>query len=140
MIQSLCRLGVALSFVAVGVSHFTDPDVFVGIMPPYLPWHLQLVYLSGLFEILGGLGLFVPVTRRFAGYGLLALLIAVFPANVHMAINQVYLEGMPQEQWLLWLRLPLQLLFAAAVLWSAELWPPWTSSSVSSASPAHTDE
>ena len=75
----------ALFFVAVGVTHFTHPAFFLKIMPPALPAHLALVYLSGAFEILGGLGLLVPRTRRFAGWGLIALLIAVFPANLYMA-------------------------------------------------------
>ena len=123
MVSHLARLGIALSFVAVGVSHFTSPQVFVGIMPSYLPWHLELVYLSGLFEILGGLGLALPFSRRFAAFGLLALLVAVFPANIHMLVNEVYLEGMPREPWLLWLRLPFQLLFAFAVSWAGGLWP-----------------
>ncbi|HBU47855.1 MAG TPA: hypothetical protein DEB46_06055 [Myxococcales bacterium] len=122
MVRWLARFGIALSFVAVGISHFTDPEVFVGIMPTYLPWHLELVYLSGIFEILGGLGLLFPVSRRFAAYGLLALLVAVYPANIHMLVNEVYLEGMRREPWLLWLRMPFQLVFAFAVGFAGDLW------------------
>ena len=122
MVRWLARFGIALSFVAVGISHFTDPEVFVGIMPPYLPWHLELVYLSGIFEILGGLGLLFPVSRRFAAYGLLALLVAVYPANIHMLVNEVYLEGMRREPWLLWLRMPFQFVFAFAVGFAGDLW------------------
>ena len=121
MLGLLARLGIGGSFVAVGVSHFTDPQVFVGIMPPYLPWHLELVYISGVFEILGGIGLMLPFSRRFAAYGLLALLLAVFPANIHMLVNEVYLDGMPREPWLLWLRLPFQAVFAFAVAWAGGL-------------------
>jgi uncharacterized membrane protein len=78
-------LGVA--FVLAGVNHFLNPGFYVRIMPPYLPWHLELVYLSGVFEIILGALLLVPRFSRPAAWGLIALLIAVFPANVHMALN-----------------------------------------------------
>lgn len=116
----LVRWWLALNFVLVGVLHFTHADLFVGIMPTYLPAHLELVWISGVFEILGGIGLLVPFSRRFAGFGLLALLVAVFPANLHMALNEVYLpvDWLPQSQLGLWLRLPFQLVFAAAIWFS----------------------
>lgn len=119
------RVFVAVPFVAVGVGHFTHDHLFVAIMPPYLPWHYELVWLSGVFEILGGIGLLVPRTRRFAAWGLLALLLAVFPANIHMAVNEVYLpiEGAPQNPMANWIRLPFQLVIAAQV-WFAGLWTP----------------
>jgi uncharacterized membrane protein len=116
------RLLVGLSFVWVGISHFINPSLFVGIMPPYLPWHLELVYVSGFFEVLGGVGLLIPKLRRLAAWGLLALLVAVYPANIHMLVNEVYLEGMPQEPWLLWARMPFQFVFAAGVVWTGGLW------------------
>lgn len=119
------RVFTALPFIAVGIAHFTHDELFVAIMPPYLPWHHALVWLSGVFEILGGVGLLVPWARRFSAWGLLALLVAVFPANVHMAVNEVYLpiEGAPQDPTALWLRLPFQLVIAAQV-WAAGLWEP----------------
>lgn len=122
---AVVRWASALSFVAVGVLHFTHDHVFVLLMPPYLPWHLELVWLSGVFEILGGVGLLVPATRRFAAWGLLALLVAVFPANVHMAMAGVELpvEGLPQSDAGRWLRLPFQLVIAAQV-WFGGLWTP----------------
>ncbi len=115
---------VGLSFIWVGLSHFINPALFVGIMPPYLPWHLEFVYISGFFEVIGGVGLLIPKCRRWAAWGLLALLVAVYPANVHMLVNEVYLEGMPQERWLLWARMPFQLVFAAGVVWAGGLWSP----------------
>ena len=115
---------VGLSFVAVGTLHFTDPGPFVGIVPPALPAPEALVYVSGLFEIAGGVGLLFDRTRRMAAWGLIGLLIAVYPANVHMLVNEVYLEGMPQQRWLLWARMPMQLVFAAGVLWAGGIWPP----------------
>ena len=81
-------------------------------MPDYLPWHVELVLLSGVLEIVGGAGLLLESTRRFASAGLLLLLVAVFPANINMLVNEIYLEGMVQERWLLWARLPFQLVFA----------------------------
>ena len=123
MYRSICRVPFALSFVWVGVIHFTHPDPFVSIMPDYLPWHLELVYLSGFFEILGGVGLLILATRRFAAWGLIALLIAVYPANINMLVNDIYLEEMPRERWLLWVRMPLQFLIAFGVLWTGEIWP-----------------
>ena len=120
-LKQTLRYLTALFFAGVGVHHFIDPTPYLAIMPPYLPLHLELVYLSGLFEVLGGLGLLLPGTRRLAGWGLIALLVAVFPANIHMLVNEVYLPDMPKEEWILWLRMPIQFLFAWAVYHSAEL-------------------
>jgi uncharacterized membrane protein len=88
------------------VSHFVNPAFFMAIMPPYLPWHRELVLLSGVAEVVLG-GLVLPTrTRRLASWGLIALLVAVFPANVHMALNPELFATIPS--WLLWARLPLQ--------------------------------
>lgn len=121
--QVALRWLCALNFVGVGVLHFTHLPIFVAMMPDYLPLHRELVWLSGGFEILGGIGLLVPATRRFAAWGLLALLVAVFPANVNMALNEIYLpiEWLPQSPAGLWLRLPFQLVFLAEV-WFVGLW------------------
>ena len=123
MYRNICRVPFALSFVSVGLLHFIDPDPFLKIMPTYVPWHLELVYLSGLFEILGGVGLLVPRARHFAAWGLIALLIAVYPANINMLMNDIYIGDMPHERWLLWARMPLQLVMALGVLWSGEIGP-----------------
>ena len=117
------RVITAVFFAGVGVHHFLDPTPYLAIMPPYLPWHLELVYVSGVFEILGGMGLLWVRTRRTAAFGLIALLIAVYPANLHMLLNDVYLPDMPKERWILWLRMPLQFVFALSVLWVGEIWP-----------------
>jgi len=102
------RIGLALLFVTAGLFHFLIPQTYVAIMPSYLPAPLPLVYISGLCEILGGLGLlFNPPVRRWAAWGLVALLIAIFPANLNMAINHANFPAIPA--WALWLRLPLQL-------------------------------
>ncbi len=78
---------LGLFFVAGGANHFRDPDFYVKIMPPYLPWHLELVYLSGVAEFLLGFLVLIPKCRSLAAWGLIALLIAVFPANIHMAFD-----------------------------------------------------
>ena len=111
---------LAAAMVAVGAMHFIEPEPFVRIMPPWLPWHLELVYLSGVFEIAGGLGLLVTRTRRLAALGLIALFVAVFPANIHMALNGVQLDpANPMPEWIAWARLPFQFVFIAWAWWIA---------------------
>lgn len=95
-----------LLFVLAGVVHFLRPGIYLKIMPPYLPWPLELVYLSGLFEILLGVLFLIPRFTAPAAWGLIALLVAVFPANLYMAQNPGLYPGISPV--LLWLRLPLQ--------------------------------
>lgn len=113
--KRIALLLVSVGFCFVGVSHFTNPEFFVSIMPPYLPAHLALVHLSGVFEILGGVGVLLPHTRRVSGYGLLALLVAVYPANIHMAMNPDQFPNISPAA--LYARLPMQFVFAAIVWW-----------------------
>ena len=95
-------------FAVAGVLHFVVPGVYLGIMPAWLPWHTALVSASGVFEVLGGLGLLWPRTRRLAGIGLVALLVAVFPANVEMLRLSLAANAPWPAQLALWARLPLQ--------------------------------
>ncbi len=120
--------------VAAGLNHFINPPPYLGMMPAELPqsWHLPLVYASGVFEVLGGLGLILPATRRFAAWGLIALFIAVFPANLNMALNNLPLGKDSIPTWVLWARLPLQLVFIAWAYMIAR----YTRSSPSSATDA----
>jgi uncharacterized membrane protein len=106
---------VAAFFVGVGITHLTNSDFFVAIVPPYLPAPLMLVYVSGVFEVLGGIGVLVPATRQLAAYGLLALLVAVYPANIYMAMNPEQFPDIAPAA--LYARLPLQFLFAWLVWW-----------------------
>jgi len=111
------RYALALLFGGAGVLHFIRPELFERIVPPALPAPRLLVLLSGAAEVAGGLGLLLPATRRAAGWGLLALLAAVFPANVYM----VGLAGaLHIPAWVLWARLPLQPLLLWLV-WRAAL-------------------
>ena len=105
-LPSLSRFVLAAIFVLAGIWHFLHPATYLAIMPPQLPQPLALVYVSGGFEILGGLGLLPARTRRWASWGLLALLLAVFPANVYMALAH---EKFGIPGWVAWGRLPLQL-------------------------------
>lgn len=106
---------LALFFVVAGVRHFTHPDYYLKIMPPYLPFHALLNYTSGFFEIALGVLLVVPRFSRVAAWGLIALLIAVFPANVHMATHpELYPEIPPAA---LLIRLPLQAVLIAWCYW-----------------------
>ena len=114
---SACFLG--LFFMTAGTLHFVNPGPFVDIVPVYLPHPLGLVWVSGFFEILGGLGLFIPIVRRWAGYGLILLLLAVFPANIFMATDHPYILGKLIPSWILIVRLPAQFLLMAWVYWAA---------------------
>lgn len=106
--MSRSRLALAAFFVAAGVLHFVRPGMYERIMPPELPAHRELVLISGAAEVAGGLGVLVPPLRRAAGWGLIALLAAVFPANVHMAVRPEQVSGLRIPRPLLWVRLPLQ--------------------------------
>ena len=116
--RPILRGAVGLGFVGLGTLHFTHTRAYVGIMPSYLPAQRELVLISGAAEIAGGAGVLVPATRRYARWWLIALLIAVFPANVHMALHPDR-YGIPA--WALWLRLPFQLVFAWLVRRATEV-------------------
>ena len=110
------------AYVVAGVMHFVVPEAYVQVMPPVLPAPLALVYLSGIAEVALGVGVLVPQTRRYAAWGLVALLVAVFPANVYMATSGVVVQGTPfgtldpsaAERWG---RLPLQAVLVAWAWW-----------------------
>lgn len=100
------RYVTGAAFVIAGVNHFAKPRLYRAIMPPYLPAHGPLVAISGAAEVVLGVLVCFPRLARPAGWGLMALLVAVFPANLHMALHPRRFAPMPA--WLLWLRLPLQ--------------------------------
>ena len=117
MIKNILRCLLAGFMIVAGVSHFTSTESFVRIVPDYLPCARALVCISGVFEILGGLGLLIPPLIRPAAWGLIALYIAVFPANLNMAIHHIPFGDGPTPQILLWVRLPLQLLLIVWAWW-----------------------
>lgn len=112
------RIVLAALFAFAGTMHFIVPGQYAAIMPPWLPLHRELVYLSGVLEIAGGVGLLVARTRRAAGIGLILLLMAVWPANLQMLLNARASGAPALAQTLLLLRLPLQLVLIAWV-WRA---------------------
>lgn len=112
----LLRRLLAGTFVTAGALHFVKPKPYEAIMPPYLPAHRELVYLSGLAEMAGGAGMIPRATRRPAGWFLIATLVAIFPANLHMALHPDRYPQVPGGKAALWARLPLQAVFVAWVL------------------------
>ena len=107
--KKLVLFGLAAFFINVGVDHFVNPEFYLSIMPPAFPLHLEAVYISGFFEVLGGVGVLIPRLRKIAGWGLVALLVAVYPANIYMAITP---EAFPEASVaLLYVRLVFQFLF-----------------------------
>lgn len=112
--QLLVRVLLSTIFLGIGIAHFTHDDRFLRMMPPYLPAHRALVWVSGVFEILGGIGVWAPwpKLRKAAGYGIVALLVAVYVVNVDMALHGNPLrDGTRLPPWgtaVLWARLPMQ--------------------------------
>ncbi|MEO8074137.1 MAG: DoxX family membrane protein [Acidobacteriota bacterium] len=115
IIKTILRWLLAIGFILAGINHFFNSDFYLKMMPPVLPLHLFLIYLSGVFEIALGTLLLIPKYTRFAAWGLTALLIAVFPANIYMAMNtELFSEFSPTA---LYLRLPIQFVLIAWAFW-----------------------
>ena len=111
-IKTISQWLLAVLVVFAGVMHLIRPNFFLKIMPPYLPLHLELVYLSGVFEIGLGICLLIPRFSRFAAWGIIALLIAVFPANIYLYQHQEIVPASPTVHFL-------RLLFQGALIWMA---------------------
>ena len=107
--KKLVLFGLSAFFINVGVDHFVNPDFYLNIMPPSFPLHAEAVYISGFFEVVGGISLLIPRLRKIAGWGLVALLIAVYPANIYMAITPQAFPDIPVT--LLYVRLAFQFVF-----------------------------
>jgi len=112
-IKSALRYVMAAFYIWAGVSHFTRPEFFLNLMPAYMPLHTELVYLSGIAEIVLGILVAIPRTAMFAGWCIIAMLIAFLPIHVHMLVNNHLYPEAPTSA--LWLRFPLQALF---ILWA----------------------
>ena len=106
---------MSIFYVSVGVNHFTIPEWFLQIVPPWLPYKLELVYISGFLEIIFGVMLLIPATRFYASWGLILLLIAVYPANIYLA--QTNGAAMNTTPLVAWGRLPFQFVFIALAYW-----------------------
>jgi len=113
---------MSIFYINVGIKHFTDPNWFLNIIPPFLSLiGLELVYISGLFEILFGIMLLIPKTRKLASYGLILLLIAVYPANLYLAFYEepqklIGISAFSAS----WIRLPIQFIFLGFAYWHAQ--------------------
>ena len=114
-VKTIFKYILAAAFVLAGANHFISTEFYLKIMPPVLPWHAFLVYLSGIFEIVLGLLLLLPRFTKIAAWGLILLLIAVFPANIYMAINPALFPEFSST--MLYLRLPLQFVLIAWTFW-----------------------
>ena len=108
IIKSFLIIISSIFYVVVGIKHFIEPEYFLSIVPPYLPYHLELVYISGLFEILFGLLILFPKYRYYGAIGLILLLIAVFPANIYLAQSKEAQEAIGATQEIATWRLPIQ--------------------------------
>jgi len=116
--KNLLRFILGLFFVLAGLNHFRVPSAYAAMVPAWLPWPAGLGVMAGICEIIGGVGIMLPEFRRAAGWGLVALLVVVFPANLHAAILG-HVDGFSYTPEMLWMRLPLQAVLVAWVAWVA---------------------
>ncbi len=124
MLRIILRLLLAALFLLAGTVHLRNPELFLPIMPSEIPYPITCILISGIFELLGGLGLLIPLrsVQLLTGWGLTFLLIAVFPVNIYMAMAQVKVHGFPSQPWMGWARLALQPLLILGVLWVTGVW------------------
>ena len=119
------RMATGVAFIFIGISHFVMPEKYLEMMPPVLPAPVFLIYLSGFFEFLGGVGLIIPRTQKLAAAGLILLLLAVFPANIYVALNNVQLGGFMNYAVYQWLRLPMQFVLIGWIWRCSEIYKLW---------------
>ena len=111
---------MSIGYTYVGIRHFIDPDFFLAIMPNYLSFHLEFVYITGIAEIIFGILLFFKKTRTFASYGLIVLLISVFPANIHLVESELSQSILNATKNQTIIRLPFQGLFILLAYWHSK--------------------
>lgn len=118
IVLTVLRLTLAAFFIGAGANHFIHPGLYLGFMPSWLPHPLAINRISGAAEVAGGIGLLVPSLRFAAGWGLVTLLVAVYPANLYAAALG-HMPGLPFSSQTLWLRLPFQAVFVVWIWWVA---------------------
>ncbi|MFK8003286.1 MAG: MauE/DoxX family redox-associated membrane protein [Polyangiales bacterium] len=118
-IRTALRVLFGLLFIGAGINHFINPEFYVAIMPGYLPAHAALVAISGVVEIIVGLALLLPKLRPHSGWAAVATLLAVFPANIHMALHPEEFPDIPSLG--LWIRLPIQFVLIAWAIWATRV-------------------
>jgi uncharacterized membrane protein len=112
MLRKVSLILLAMFFALAGMNHFLNPKLYLAMIPPYIPVPVAVNLISGTAEMVGGIAILIPLLRRAAGWGLIILLLAVFPANIHVAIHGW--DGVTIPTWVLWARLPFQF---ALVTW-----------------------
>lgn len=123
--RACMRLALTLALMFFGVDHLVTPERYLAMIETWMPWPEKVIAITGLCEIAGGLGLCLPALRRWAGLLLAVYFIAVFPANIHNAVQGLNVEGLPSSQWYYWLRLAFQPLAVWWALYGAGIlsWP-----------------
>ena len=116
-LKEIWRVILSVALIVVGITHFVKPEEYAKIVPPQFGDKFAMVYISGFFEILGAVGLLIPFVSVAAAWGLIALFIAVFPANIYQAIHSIPIENIPHHPLLYWFRLPFQAVFIAWAWW-----------------------
>ena len=117
-IKTLSIIIMSLFYIGVGINHIINPNWFIRIIPPILPFKIALVYISGIFEIILGSLLIFPKTRFIAGWGLILLLLAVYPANIYVALTNG--KAMDTTPMIAWIRLPFQFVFIGFAYWHSK--------------------
>ena len=113
---------MGLGYIWIGISHFYNTAFFLKIMPPQFPFHLASVYVSGFFEVVFGIGILFEITRRYASWGIILLLIAVYPANIYLAFNEEAQQAIGISSFLAsWVRLPIQFVLIALAYLSSKI-------------------
>ena len=117
--KTVARVAMGITFILASTMHFTASEAELKIIPAFLPLRREALYITGVLEFLGGIGLFVPnrKVQRAASWGLVGLLVAIFPANVYQAIANIKLGGFLDSPLYLWGRLPFQAVFISWALW-----------------------
>jgi uncharacterized membrane protein len=116
--KSIARTALGVLFIVASVPHFIATDTELKTVPTFLPLRRTAVYLSGVFELFGGIGVFIPRFRRISGWGLAALLVAIFPANIYHAVRDIQTGRFTKMRIYHLLRGPLQILFVWWALWA----------------------
>ena len=115
--KQIFRVMLAIFMVVAGLSHFFADGVYIKIYPALLPYPATMVYLTGIAEVLGGIGLLIPRVSQAAAWGFVLLFIAVYPANINMAVNHIHIDNIPDGNWFQAIRLPFQLVLIAWAWW-----------------------
>jgi uncharacterized membrane protein len=108
---------LAICMVVAGLSHFLASGAYIKIVPDLLPYPAAIVYITGVLEILGGIGLLVPQISQTAAWGFVLLFVAVYPANINMAVNHIHIDNIPDGNWFQAIRLPFQFVLIAWAWW-----------------------